>query len=835
MQGDKTLVKLVHLSVICITACVMGLVALFMVGLHSMGEMQEKQAQIKALMALHHRIGEFSVASDAFLVDRAAPAHLDAYRAEASSLKETLAVLAEDHPGAGRAMHHIDFLVGTLAAVYSQPPGPWEEDGLQPLADSPLLLPLRSQIIMSQVAGYGIALDTALQEVTSQRQAMIARDAKWIASGFAGAAALFGILCVTAFGLLYRRINGPMRALSGTIMRIEAGESGIRAPVEGRDEFADLARTFNQMLDQQGQMVATLAGALETRRALINSLPAHIALLDGEGKILDVNDQWRHFGIDNDYRDETLGVGRNYLTICRSATGDCAAQAQAAAQGLQSVLDGTRQAFALEYPCHSPDQPRWFRMMASRLFPYQEPGSHLGAVVMHVDITERKLAERELNRLAYEDSLTGLANRQGFLEGFGRHIEAQGWEPESIVILMDIKGQRNINDAHGYRIGDRLLMSIASRLESRLEAGTLVGRVSGDEFIVFLPRGVVPEDHHLAALFDTIFASPFVIDGLRLEASAHFGFTSLGSRRRSAETLLHETEIALRETRQEGIGDWTRYTPRMDKEAQERITLTRELRRALDEEQFELYYQPKVDLQSGEMIGCEALLRWLHPERGMQSPGHFIPVAEQSQLIAPIGNWVLLEACRHLREWQEAGLTVVRVSINVSVVQLKLGGFADKVRDAILACSIDPSSLTLEITENVFAEESETLHREIDALHGLGVRLSLDDFGTGYSSLLYLQQYPFDEIKVDMGFVQRLLEDPFSRRIVAMVIGISEVLGADAVAEGIETLAVRDALVEMGCRNGQGYHFSRPLDVDDFRWLLETGERLPLTPSSAIQ
>ncbi len=821
--------RLVRLSVISIVACLMGLVALLLVGLHSKGEMQEKQAEIEALMALHHRIGEFSKASDALLVNRAAPALRESYRAEAASLKQTLAALAEDHPDARRAIHYVDFLVGTLSVVYAQPNGLSEESEARRQADSPLRLPLRSQTIMNQVAGYGTELDAALREVASQRQAQIARDANWIAAGFAGAATLFGLFCVVAFGLIFRRINGPLRALSRAARRVEAGEHAVRVPIAGSDEFADLSRTFNGMLDQQDAMVETLSDALATRRALIDSLPAHIALLDGDGKILDVNDQWRHYGTINGYRGKAFGVGSNYLSICRASEGSSAEEAFEVADGLQAVLQGERDAFALEYPCHSPDQRRWFRLMASRLAPDLETEGMLGAVVMHVDITERKLAEKELKRQAYRDPLTGLANRLGFTDAFSKHIARQGWNPHDILALLDIREMRNVNDAHGYDVGDQLLIEMARRLEHHFSDDTLVGRITGDQFILLLPGEDFASPRECLDQLADMFHRPIRLSELVIELAARGGYTLLGEEERSPETLLHEVEIALHETRQHENSEFSRYDREMDRLAQQRIDLTRDLRRALEDDQFELHYQPKVDLTTGDVIGCEALIRWMHPERGMQMPGQFIPVAEQSQLIGPIGDWVLFQACRHLREWQEAGLDLIRVSVNVSVDQFRSGDFTRKVREALEVHAIDPASLTLEITESVFSEESETLRQQLDDLHALGVRLSLDDFGTGYSSLLYLQQYPFDEIKIDMGFVRGILEEPLNRNIVSMILGISHVLGADTVAEGVETTAVRDVLLELGCRIGQGYYYSMPLEVEDFRWLLEKKSRLPLT------
>jgi diguanylate cyclase (GGDEF)-like protein len=375
---------------------------------------------------------------------------------------------------------------------------------------------------------------------------------------------------------------------------------------------------------------------------------------------------------------------------------------------------------------------------------------------MHVDITERKLAEQELKRQAYQDPLTGLANRPGFSEAFSRHIDRHGWNPQDLIVLLDIREMRNVNDAHGYDIGDRLLIKLARRLERHLCDHTLIGRISGDQFILFLPDDQVMSSPERLDSLAEVFQRPVRIGEIIIEISARGGYTLLGEEERSAETLLHEVEIALHETRLRDTSEFYRYNREMDRLAQHRIDLTRDLRRALEEDQFELHYQPKVDLASGEVIGCEALIRWMHPERGMQMPGLFIPVAEQSQLIGLIGDWVLFEACRHLREWQEAGLDLVRVSVNVSVDQFRLGDFTRKVQEALETHAIDPAALTLEITESVFSEESESLRRQIQELHSLGVRLSLDDFGTGYSSLLYLQQYPFDEIKI--GFVRRILD-----------------------------------------------------------------------------
>jgi len=572
-----------------------------------------------------------------------------------------------------------------------------------------------------------------------------------------------------------------------------------------------------------------LDAALTTRQALINSLPAHIAMLDAEGLIVDVNDQWRHFGQENDYRGgDDFGIGTNYLGLCESASGDCAEEAGMVAEGLREALGGQRQTFALEYPCHSPNKQRWFRVMFNRLA--GDGSENIGAVAMHIDITERKRAEQELNRLAYEDPLTGLLSRNGFAHRLGERLSGDGWDRHAAVLMLDVINLRDINDAHGYERGDQLLSELGERLQREIGEDGLAGRTGGDEFVAWIGGH---REGQLEQRLDALSASltgSYLLAGVKVEINLRMGYTALDDRQRNPEELMREAELALFRNREDTAlrRPWVAYSPDIDEESHRRIRLTRELREALERDEFELHFQPKVDLRDGGVISAEALLRWHHPERGLQPPGLFIPVAEQSQLIGPIGDWALRDACRQLREWRDAGLEIVRVAVNVSLVQFMVGDFPAKVRAALAEFDVDPQHLSLEITESVFERQSDQLLAEIRALHELGVRLSLDDFGTGYSSLLYLQRYPFDEIKIDQGFVRKLLDDHYSHDIVRTVLGLARALDAEVVAEGIETAAIRDILIELGCTVGQGYYYSVPLEAEDFRWLLEKRNNLPL-------
>lgn len=601
--------------------------------------------------------------------------------------------------------------------------------------------------------------------------------------------------------------------------------------------FADVTerhRMIQRLRDQEAALRRSrdkLAALLRSRQALINSLPAHIALLAPDGRIVDVNANWRSFALRNAFGDDRLGVGENYLAVCEQARGEEAGQARELAAALRAVLAGQRDSFSQEYPCHSPEEERWFRVSVNQLSRASDEHGEPGAVVMHMDITERRRAERYLNRLAFEDPLTQVLSRNGFAHELAATVERRGWDKRGMVVMLDLINLRHVNDAHGFAVGDRLLQQIGQRLNLHAGKHGLVGRAGGDEFMAYLP-GEARHPDTLRQRLMTAFQTPYDVDGFPVEIVARFGYTYLADGPRPVEQLLREAELALFQG-----GDyqdqhrWAAYNAKLDAETRERVHITRELRRALDEDQFQLHFQPKVEMNTGRIIGAEALLRWRHPARGMVPPVQFIPIAEQSQLIGPIGQWVVQAACRSLAEWQAAGLDIVRIAVNVSVREFRLGSYTRTVLEALQCSGVKPEALSLEITESVFERAEDALLSDLRGLHQEGIRLSLDDFGTGYSSLLYLQRYPFDEIKIDRGFVRGMLDDHYSREIVRTVIGVARVINAEVVAEGVETAAEKAMLLEMGCRIGQGYYYSKPVPEADFRSLLEKRVHLPIPPA----
>ena len=604
----------------------------------------------------------------------------------------------------------------------------------------------------------------------------------------------------------------------------EGGIAIFFRDIAARHQVLEKLREHESRLEQSRDELTDL---LESRRALINSLPAHIALLDANGVIIDVNEQWRRFALENGFAQLTMGVGCNYLNICSNATGDHAEEAPEVSRGLQSILDGVHQSFSMEYPCHAPEHQRWFRLMANATTMPGDASAPRNVVVMHVDITERKLAEQELSRLVREDRLTGLLTREGFIEALNLRTQKHGWPSEGIMVLMDIISMRDINEAYGFDTGDRLLKELALRLRDFVDDKGLAGRASGDEFMLMIDPSNGPDTGTLLDELTNTLARPFEIDNVRLNIEPRLGYTLLGEASRGAEDLLREGEAALFQHRETPQAPRVVYTRKLGELIHQRIELTREIRLALEDNQFEMYFQPKVELANGRVFGGEALIRWNHPEYGTQSPGLFIPVAEKSQLIKPLGDWILRETCRLIRQWRDEGLQPPPVAVNISLVQLLPGNFPQTLQGILDEFQVSPDMLSLEITESVFERESEWLLAQMHQLHTMGIQLSLDDFGTGYSSLLYLKKYRFDEIKIDQGFVRDIEHDKYSQEIVRTVVGLARVFDARIIAEGIETPAVRDALIALDCTFGQGYYYSRPVTAAAFAALLKSQRPLP--------
>ncbi|MFO8140304.1 MAG: EAL domain-containing protein, partial [Marinobacter sp.] len=397
-------------------------------------------------------------------------------------------------------------------------------------------------------------------------------------------------------------------------------------------------------------------------------------------------------------------------------------------------------------------------------------GDDLRVIAAFSDTTELKYAREEVERAAYEDRLTGLLSSEGFAQRLDERLKEKNLHPASPVVVVDVKALREINNTQGYDIGDEVLREVARRLAAEIGDSGLIARTGGDEFTVLAPLANQRSSHQLRRCMAAVFGVPFEIRGFAFHVEASFGYARIRSSAGDARKLMTDAALAMHRSQHNPALTWTQYTKALEHQTRENVDMTTKLRHAIEADQLALYYQPQVDLASGCIVAAEALLRWNHPQAGFISPGQFIPLAEQSQLIGPIGDWVLRQACRDISSWRDAGLPVTHISINLSLIQFQLGSIPDKVRKALTDYNVAPEMLTLEITESVFEQHSQALKRDLEALSAMGVRLSLDDFGTGYSSLAHLNDYFFDEIKIDKSFVFKLDKEPYAQAIVKAVI-----------------------------------------------------------------
>ncbi|MCC5901295.1 MAG: EAL domain-containing protein [Halomonas sp.] len=437
------------------------------------------------------------------------------------------------------------------------------------------------------------------------------------------------------------------------------------------------------------------------------------------------------------------------------------------------------------------------------------------------DITQRKAAEQEIHQLAFFDALTGLPNRRLLIDRIETTLKEAQWESHySAVMFIDLDNFKTINDSLGHYKGDALLVSVAKRLAGIVRGSDTAARLGGDEFVVMLHElgeDIVVAAQHaegIAQKLLTALREPMVIGEHPLQVSGSIGITLFAGQKMGVSEILQQADLAMYQAKAAGRNALRFFDPSMQAAVMERAQLEADLRHAIDRQQLSLYYQTQVD-DHGHIVGVEALVRWLHPERGMLSPGIFIPLAEETHLIGMIGEWVLETACRQLVVWsQQPHTAALSAAVNVSPNQFRQEGFVEQIKAVLAQTGANPQRLKLEVTESLLMENIGEVRCRMEALRQMGIRFSLDDFGTGYSSLAYLKQLPLDQLKIDQSFVRDVLEDPADAAIVRTVIALAHSLELDVIAEGVETQAHRDWLSAQGCLAYQGYLFSRPQPID---------------------
>jgi diguanylate cyclase (GGDEF)-like protein/PAS domain S-box-containing protein len=456
---------------------------------------------------------------------------------------------------------------------------------------------------------------------------------------------------------------------------------------------------------------------------------------------------------------------------------------------------------------------------------HDRAGNVIGAVIVFRDVSAERALSLQMTHFAQHDFLTKLPNRMLLNDRLSYSISlARRHNSRIAVIFLDLDGFKSINDSLGHAIGDKLLQSVSKRLLAGVRGSDTVSRQGGDEFVILLSEMTSPETSAVSAKKLLLSVSaPHFIEGHDLHIDGSIGISVYPEDGGDAETLIKHADIAMYHAKENGRNSFQFFKTDMNVQAVERESLEGSLRRALERDEFLMHYQPEVNLATGKITGVEALIRWQHPDRGLVPPAHFVPIAEESGLILPIGRWALREACRQARAWQDAGLPPISVAVNVSAVEFRGKDFLENVRAILRETGLEARYLELEFTEGVLMHHTGSSAAVLQGLKIMGVHLVVDDFGTGYSSLSYLRQFPIEALKVDQSFVHQIPVDPDDAALLSAVINIGKSLKRRVVAEGVETREQLAFLQTQHCAEGQGYLFSRPLSAARFADLLQIG------------
>ncbi|MES2012543.1 MAG: EAL domain-containing protein [Pseudomonadota bacterium] len=472
----------------------------------------------------------------------------------------------------------------------------------------------------------------------------------------------------------------------------------------------------------------------------------------------------------------------------------------------------------------------WNRRKSGEIYPEaltlisvkDDHGAQINYIAIFSDISERKLAEDRIQQLAHYDVLTGLPNRVLFNDRLVQSlIQAQRNKTPVALLFLDLDRFKQINDTLGHDAGDQLLQMVAVRLMECVREQDTVSRQGGDEFIAVLPGTDLEGAELVAEKMLELIVQPYAIAGHDLRISTSIGIAMYPDQALDADTLIKYADVAMYQAKESGRNKYLRFDPSMNSHSYERLTLENNLRVALERNQFQLYYQPQINLADGRIIGCEALIRWHHPEYGMVPPARFIPLAEETGLIGAISDWVLQEAIRQSHEWREAGLPELIMAVNLSALQFREGSLQDQVRRLLAEYALPASLLDLELTEGILMQGVERTLTTLHELTALGVKISIDDFGTGYSSLSYLKRFPIHKLKIDQSFVRDVTVDSNDASMVRTIIVMAHSLKLEVIAEGVETEEQANFLREAGCERAQGYLFGRPMPADAFAEMLK--------------
>jgi len=607
---------------------------------------------------------------------------------------------------------------------------------------------------------------------------------------------------------------------------LEAGATDfLRSPVD-HYEFVTRARNLLKLQRQQKQIKGR-AQALEqqlrisersqeelirsSREALaqvIDTVPAMISATDKDCRIVFVNAHFAHFV---NSTPEAL-TGKQLSDILQSNKLDFSGRIH------KSIINGERTSVSFEESITDVSGAERAFLTTKTLMPALD-GAETGVLTTSVDITERKHAESTLRRIALHDTLTDLPNRRMLYDWIRQGLSSQ--HSRFAVLLVDLDRFKAVNDTLGHTGGDRMLQLVANRLLGTVSCTDFVARMSGDEFVVVQADVKSRDDaEDLARRIIDSLSTPFILEGSEFRIGCTIGITLAPIDSQNVEKLLKYADLAMYQAKSEGRNTLRFYSPEMDSISWNNISLEADLRKAIAQSQFEVYYQPQIDLKTGSIAGAEALLRWNRPGFGLTSPNVFIDIAEEVGLINEIGAWVLGEACAQAAAWQDFGHGPLRISVNLSPVQFLRQDVAQLVEDTLRTTGLNPEYLELELTEGSLLKDVERTKQVLQNLKKLGVRVAIDDFGVGFSSLSYLKNFAVDTLKIDRSFISSLMAGSRDEAIVSAIISLAQSLEMKVIAEGVETNPQLTCLLSHSCDEAQGYLFSRPVRSDVFVALL---------------
>jgi len=600
----------------------------------------------------------------------------------------------------------------------------------------------------------------------------------------------------------------PKKGIIITLKKVDQGEDHQKIEFQAAKEYLE-AQTEQAIHLAEDLAVAKEEAANNAKRiqSILNAMEEGLVTLNEDGKIVSANNAMSIiFGY---ARSDFIGMELSNLVKTRKIQ-----TVEHISTLLNEQVDGNNVYKADEQSQHQNGSAIPLKIDIREV--YLEHEKHY--TVLFRNVSEQYEAEKLIRHMAWHDSLTGLANRNLLSERLDEALKlARRLEKKVAVMILDLDKFKPVNDLHGHATGDKLLKVVAERLIKCAREVDTVARLGGDEFAIVFTN--IEDDANIITIADRIIHSiqqPVEIDGNVIQIGTSIGISFFPGDSDTPTELIRMADVALYQAKEDGRRVFRLYDPQMDAETKVQKQIEMDLNKALENDELLLHYQPQFDATTGEMVGTEALIRWLHPENGMISPYNFIPIAELCGLMIPIGQWVLNTACIAAKGWQDQGLPKIRICVNISARQFHADNFVETIEHAIKLSNLNPKWLELEITEGMVIKNAESVITKLQGLKALGVYLSIDDFGTGYSSLAYLKRFPVNKLKIDQSFIRNIHEDQDDAAITDAVIRLGHSLGLTVVGEGVETEEHVKILQEKGCDVFQGYHFCRPIDHDAF-------------------